>query len=655
MWKKNVNPSFENSELDLSYKETAKYLFSFIKKHIKSYIKGISATIASAFFSAITPIFVKKGIEALEKGTTKDFIILVGLAITSFGIIRSALLYIGRVLIIRAGRLVEKDIRDDIFKSTLLIKTDFFDKEGTGKISSVIINDIENVRTMLGFGGMIISHIMPVFIMSVIGEFLINPKLTLISLIPLFSITFIVIFFQKKIFIISEKVQDKLSEISDFSQEKISSIRIIKSFAIENEIQKKFNEKTEDYMKINLKLAKERGKFDVLSFLLAELSLLFVVIFGGKMVIDNEIPKSTLAGFIAYQIILIWPAMAMGYLIVIIQRGLASLWRVQKLKYQEKEQDIENLLDIISLSSDNNGNRNRKSPISPQASLIKTESEYHNSKYDIEIKKLNYGILKDINLKIPEGQKIGIVGKTGSGKTTLLQLIMKLYIPPKGTIFIGGEDICEKSTYEIRKIVSAVFQENFFFSGTIKENVILGKGDFPALEMKEKWPHDEKKYQNGTKTKIDEEEIKKEVEMYLKIANFDFLSFPKGIEEIIGEKGIKLSGGQKERLALARALIKNPKILILDDAFANIDTKTEEEIIRSLIKFVEEKNMTLIFATHRVKSLLNFNFDTILELDKGQIINIDTPSNLLKKKNSIFSSFYKREIENSEILWKKLI
>jgi len=650
MGENNVNPSFETSELDLSYKETAKYLFSFIKKHIKSYVKGISATVASAFFSAITPIFVKEGIEALEKGTTKDFIVLVGLAITSFGIIRSALLYIGRLLIIRAGRLVEKDVRDDIFKSTLPIKTEFFDKEGTGKISSVIINDIENIRMMLGFGGMIISHIMPVFIMSIIGEFLINPKLTLISLIPLFSITFIVIFFQKRIFIISEKVQDKLSEISDFSQEKISSIRIIKSFSIEDEIQQKFKEKTEDYMKTNLKLAKERGKFDVLSFLLAELSLLFVVIFGGKMVIDNEIPKSTLAGFIAYQIMLIWPAMAMGYLVVIIQRGFASLWRVQKLKYQEKEQDIENLLDIISVSDDNG-----KSPILPQTWLTKTESAYHNSnsKYDIEIKRLNYGILKDINLKIPEGQKIGIVGKTGSGKTTLLQLIMKLYIPPKGTIFIGGEDICEKSTYEIRKIVSAVFQENFFFSGTIKENVILGKGDFPTLEVNGEY--DEKEYQNGTETKIDVDEIKKEVEMYLKIANFDFLSFPKGIEEIIGEKGVKLSGGQKERLALARALIKNPKILILDDAFANIDTKTEEEIIKSLLKFVEEKNMTLIFATHRVKNLLNFNFDTILEIDRGQIINLDTPSNLLKKKNSIFSSFYKKEIENSEILWRKLI
>jgi ATP-binding cassette subfamily B protein len=654
MQEKNANSPFENSESDLRYKETIKYIFSFIKKHLKSYVKGISATVASAFFSAITPIFVKKGIEALEKGTTKDFIVLVGLAITSFGIIRSFLLYIGRVLIIRAGRLVEKDIRDDIFKSTLPIKTEFFDKEGTGKISSVIINDIENVRMMLGFGGMIISHIMPVFIMSVIGEFLINPKLTLISLIPLFSITFVVIFFQKRIFIISENVQDKLSEISDFSQEKISSIRIIKSFAIEEEIQEKFKEKTEDYMKINLKLAKERGKFDVLSFLLAELSLLFVVIFGGKMVIDNEIPKSTLAGFIAYQIILTWPAMAMGYLVVIIQRGLASLWRVQKLKYQEKEQDIDNILEIISVSDDN-----RKSKISPQTPNIRIirsqTTEYHNSnlKYDIEIKKLNYGILKDINLKIPEGKKIGIVGKTGSGKTTLLQLIMKLYIPPEDAIFIGGEDICKKSTYEIRKIVSAVFQENFFFSGTIKENVILGKGDFPALEMNGKWYYDGNGYYNGNEAKEDENEIKKEVEMYLKIANFDFLSFPKGIEEIIGEKGIKLSGGQKERLALARALIKNPKILILDDAFANIDTKTEEEIIKSLFKFVEEKNMTLIFATHRVKNLVSF--DTILELDKGQIINIDTPSNLLKNKNSIFSNFYKEEIENSEILWGKLI
>jgi ATP-binding cassette subfamily B protein len=643
--------SFDESNININYKEQTKYLFSFIKRYIGNYIKGIVATICSAFFSAITPIFVKKGIEALEKGTTKDFIVLIGLAIASFGIIRSALLYIGRMLIVRSGRLVEKDIRDDIFKSTLSIRSEFFDKEGTGKISSVIINDIENIRMMLGFGGVIISHIMPVFIMSIIGEFLISPKLTLISLIPLLSITFVVIFFQRRIFIISEKAQDKLSEISDFSQEKISSIRIIKSFAIEDKIQEKFNEKAEDYKKINLRLAKERGKFDVLSFLLAEISLLFVVMFGGKMVIDNEISKSTLAGFIAYQIILIWPAMAMGYLVVIIQRGFASLWRLQKLKIQEKEQDIEHLLNEIE-------NNNRKSQI-PISISFENRAKNNNKQttknlenensdfisYDIRIKNLNYGILKNIELQIPEGTKIGIVGKTGSGKTTLLQLIMKLYIPPEGTIFIGGEDICKKPTYEIRKIISAVFQENFFFSGTIKENVILGKGDFLLEEL----PLD--KNENGKEYYYDDVNLEREVEKYLKIANFDCSSFPKGIEEIIGEKGIKLSGGQKERLALARALIKNPKILILDDAFANIDTKTEEEILKSLLRIVEEKNMTLIFATHRAKNLINF--DMILELEKGYIINLDSPSNLLKKEGSIFSGFYKREIESSA--WGKLI
>ena len=643
--------SFDESNININYKEQTKYLFSFIKRYIGNYIKGIVATICSAFFSAITPIFVKKGIEALEKGTTKDFIVLIGLAIASFGIIRSALLYIGRMLIIRSGRLVEKDIRDDIFKSTLSIRSEFFDKEGTGKISSVIINDIENIRMMLGFGGVIISHIMPVFIMSIIGEFLISPKLTLISLIPLLSITFVVIFFQRRIFIISEKAQDKLSEISDFSQEKISSIRIIKSFAIEDKIQEKFNEKAEDYKKINLRLAKERGKFDVLSFLLAEISLLFVVMFGGKMVIDNEISKSTLAGFIAYQIILIWPAMAMGYLVVIIQRGFASLWRLQKLKIQEKEQDIEHILNEIE-------NNNRKSQV-PISISFENRAKNNNKQttknlenensdfisYDIRIKNLNYGILKNIELQIPEGTKIGIVGKTGSGKTTLLQLIMKLYIPPEGTIFIGGEDICKKPTYEIRKIISAVFQENFFFSGTIKENVILGKGDFLLEEL----PLD--KNENGKEYYYDDVNLEREVEKYLKIANFDCSSFPKGIEEIIGEKGIKLSGGQKERLALARALIKNPKILILDDAFANIDTKTEEEILKSLLRIVEEKNMTLIFATHRAKNLINF--DMILELEKGYIINLDSPSNLLKKEGSIFSGFYKREIESSA--WGKLI
>ncbi|GBD03778.1 putative multidrug resistance ABC transporter ATP-binding/permease protein YheI [bacterium HR19] len=632
--KRDSEPKTENSEtLDLEetnlypvFLETTLFLWKFVRKYIRRYVVGFLFTISSAVLSALIPALIKRGIEALEKGTTKDFIALVGLSVAGSGVLRSILLYIGRIIIVRTGRLVERDIRNDVFRSIIFTRTHFFDREGTGKISSVIINDVENIRTMLGFGGMIIAHLMPVFAFSLIGEFLINPKLTLISLTPLIIITLSVVIFQEKIFILSENVQNKLSLISDFAQEKISSIKIIKNFAIEDKIEKRFENYCEDYRKVNLVLARERAKFDLANFFLAEVSLVLVLLVGGKMVIDGSITKGTLAGFIAYQITLIWPAMAIGYLVTIIQKGISSLYRVKRIRDQEKE--IENI-EETNFQKSNYNNKEAENLQEPKnltdkfpKILFQTENQTFKTRengkktenakywkekenYDIQIKNLSYGILKDINLYIPFGSKVIIEGKTGSGKTTLLNLILRLYEPPKNTIFLGGKDILSIPILEYKSKISAVLQENFFFSTTIRENIKIGKDILLYYDGK---------YENG----LEDNEIKR----YLEISNFRIEDFPNGLDEIVGEKGVRLSGGQKERLALARALIKKPKILILDDAFANVDVLTERRIINSLFKYIEENDneMTVLFATHRTANIDKFNIS--LTMENGRIKEI---------------------------------
>ncbi|MCS7214300.1 MAG: ABC transporter ATP-binding protein/permease [Candidatus Calescibacterium sp.] len=229
--------------------------------------------------------------------------------------------------------------------------------------------------------------------------------------------------------------------------------------------------------------------------------------------------------------------------------------------------------------------------------------------YDIQIKNLNYGILKDINLYVPYRSKVGIVGKTGAGKTTLLNLLMKIYLPPRGTIFLGNKDILEIPDPEYKVLVGGVLQENFFFSTTIRENLQIPFFDFL----------------DG----LDEQKILKALDF----SSFDINEFPRKLEEIVGEKGVKLSGGQKERLALARSILKEPKILVLDDSFANVDINTEREIQKNLI----ESDMTVILASHRV--IFMRDYDMIICIEDGKITEIDTPENLLSK-DSVFRRFY---------------
>ncbi|MCS7214073.1 MAG: ABC transporter transmembrane domain-containing protein [Candidatus Calescibacterium sp.] len=323
--------------LSSEFKTGIRILANFIKRYKKEYAKGIAFSIISAMFSALIPMIIRYGIDLLESGTNYKSVIFTGSLIALFGMSRSILLYIGRNHIVITGRLIERDMREKTFEKLLITKTEFFDKEGTGKISSQIINDIENVRMMLGFGGMIISHIAPVFVFSLILEFFISPILATIALIPLVFIPIIVITHEKKIFELSELVQEKISEITNFSQEIFSKIKIIKNFTIEDKVGEKFSHLSSEYKKSNLTLSKQRAIFESLIVLFSMLSIVAVIIPGYHLLDIGVITKGDLAGFIAYQLILAWPAMAIGYLFAVIQRGVACLWRINRIFEQPQE------------------------------------------------------------------------------------------------------------------------------------------------------------------------------------------------------------------------------------------------------------------------------------------------------------------------------
>lgn len=311
-------------------------LLTFLKKYKREYLKGFFFTILSALLSSFIPMVVKFAIDALED--MYENVIYYGLLIAALGIARSVLLYFGRNIIVLAGRFIEKDIREKIFEKLLITRTEFFDEQGTGKISSQIINDVEGVRMMLGFGGMIISHITPIFVFSVILEILISPMLAVISFVPLFLIPILVILYEKKIFYLSEIVQERISEITNFSHEIFSKIKVIKNYNIESDVDKRFSEISGSYSKANLLLSGKRGIFEAFIVFFSLLSLVVVIVAGSYFLDMGLITKGDLAGFIAYQLILIWPAMAIGYLFVVIQRGFACLWRLNKILEQPQDQ-----------------------------------------------------------------------------------------------------------------------------------------------------------------------------------------------------------------------------------------------------------------------------------------------------------------------------
>ncbi len=581
-----------------------KYFLKFVLRYKKEYIVGAFFTVTSAVFGVASPYLVKMAIEAIENGTTKNFIIYMACAVASFGILRGIFLYVGRRIIVGTSRLIERDIRENLYEKVIFTKTEFFDKEGTGKISSRVINDVENIRSMLGFGGMIAFHLAFILMFGIISELILNITLTLVSIIPLVMISIIVIVFEGKIFRESENVQEILSEISDYSQNIFSSIRLIKSFVLEPKVGNEFKSISGVYLNKNLELAKLRALFEGLTIFFASLSLIVVVLVGGKMVLDKKIPLSILSGFIAYQLLLIWPAMAIGYFVIIIQRGLACVKRIYEL--------VSNPVEVDNLNSYSN---------------YKGSNIFDNLTYDIEVSNLNFGILKDINIYIPAGSKVCVIGKIGSGKTTLLHSIGGLYDIPENSVFIGGVDIKKFPKLKLYEIISFVFQENFFWSSTIKDNVLLGKGDSFFI-------------QSGAGNGVEDYEI---IDA-LNFAKFDLESFP--LYEVIGEKGVKLSGGQKERLSLARAIIKKPKILILDDPFANIDVQTERKILLDLFDYTKENNVTIIFATHRVTYL--DSFDLVIFLEDGRVIEVGSPKELLFKDTKTRMVF---ELAN-EILWE---
>lgn len=575
-----------------------RHIKEFLIQYKKQYIIGIIALLIVDGLQLITPMLIGMVTDEIASGTAdKGDVLGYGFWILGIAVFIAIFRYVWRMKIIGSSRTMEYWIRNKLFSHLEAMSTDFFNYRKTGDLMAHATNDVQAVRQAFGPGIIMLTDSIFITITTIIVMvFTISPSLTLIALIPLPVLAALVTFMGQKIQSRYKLVQESFSDMSDRAQESLSGIRVIKSFVQEDEELARFSNSSQGYVMNNLKLVRIFGfMFPMIGFI-ASLSFLIAILYGGSMVMNSEISLGELVAFITYLGMLTWPMMAIGWVINMIQRGLASIKRIN---------------EILDAQSD-----------------IKDEKADENNKVsgaDIVIRNLSFKYpqaegyaLQDINVELNPGKTLAVVGKTGSGKSTLAALLLRFYNITSGEIIIGGKNIEHIPVRALRDAIGYVPQEAFLFSSTIAENIAFSN---PSLPMDK-------------------------IEEAARIASVheDIMEFPMQYHTITGEKGVTLSGGQKQRVAIARALIKDPDILILDDCLSAVDTKTEEAILEHLEKVM--RNKTGIIISHRISAIKNA--DEILYMEDGSIAERGTHDELLRLGGK-YNDLYKKQLLEQQI------
>lgn len=576
----------------------SKYARSLFKRYLPRYIMGIITLGIIDYLQTLIPLYVGRVIDGLEAGTVNLDNMWVLLRIIIFS---AAIIIIGRVawrlLIFGSARNIEKDIRNDIYNHLENLSSNYYSKHNTGEIMAYITNDVEAVRQSMGQAFLMIIDVFFLCLFTIfkmVSE--INLSLTIISIIPLLFIALTTFLLGPQIYKRFSKRQAAFASVSEFIQENLSGINVVKSFVQEKNEINAFEKLNKDYYDKNIKLVKLRAGMQPIMRAIAGLSLGIAVAYGGFIAIDSVITIGEFAAFIQYLGMLVWPMMAIGMAINVITMGSAALNRIDSILSEPYEITDENAdKSITELSGD-----------------IKMDDmtfKYNGAHSDV---------LKNISFEIKEGQTLGIVGRTGSGKTSLVNLLMRLYNPNENEIFVGDYDICKIPLKVLRDHIGYVPQDNFMFSMSVEENVKLADIEVTHEDVVE-----------ACKAACVHENI---------------MEFEQGYDTLVGERGVTLSGGQKQRISIARALIKKPKILILDDSVSAVDTDTEEKILNHIK--TRRSNMTNIIIAHRISTLMHS--DKIIVIDEGRIIESGTHDELVKI-DGLYNSLYQKQLLTSEL------
>ncbi len=529
---------------------------------------------------AIQPLMIRGAIDALtpgaRSGTAAPIFIRYALYLVGLALFKGIFQYWMRVIIIGISRDIEYDLRNDLFRHLVRLSPDYYGRTRTGDIMARTTNDLNAVRMMLGPGVMYWCETSLTFLLAIIIMVKVDWRLAFFAVLPAPAVSFAVIYFGRIIHDRFERIQAMFSDISSRVQENLSGVRMIRAFVQERAELRRFEELNQQYIAQNVKLVRIQGLFQPLLESLIGLTFLVVLWVGGYQVLRGRISLGSFVMFNTYMGMLVWPMIALGWVVNLMQRGSASLQRINQILHEQP---------TIA------------PPPSPRRlEIVRGEIEFRDAS-------VNYDgtghALDSVNLRIPTGSTIAVVGHTGCGKSTLVSLVPRLMDPTGGAVTLDGIDLRELDPADLRRHIGFVPQETFLFSATIAENIAFGVD------------------------RASDEQIRRAAE----IAGLagDIESFPAGYQTLVGERGITLSGGQKQRTAIARAILREPRILILDDALSSVDTLTEERILTHLAGMM--RGRTVILISHRVSTVRQA--DRIIVLEKGRIAEQGTHAELI--------------------------
>ncbi|WP_281631756.1 ABC transporter ATP-binding protein [Flavobacterium luteolum] len=587
------------------------YLNKYFIKYKYSFSLGILITIIAQIFSLFTPKLISKSLNAIENfdklsaAEQKSEIVIASfrqdlihnvLLIIGTTIVAGFLTFLMRQTLIVMSRHIEFDLKNEVFRQYENLSQNFYKQNRTGDLMNRISEDVSKVRMYVGPAVMYTINTAIRFAIVILYMYNVSPLLTLYTILPLPILSYCIFKLSSEINKRSTTFQQYLSKVSSFTQEIFSGIRVIKAYSLENQHQNNMVDLAEESKRKSLSLARVQSLFGPLMIALIGISNLVVIYFGGVMYINGSIPNiGTIAEFILYVNMLTWPVASLGWVSSMVQEAEASQKRLNE--FLKIEPEIKN-------------NNQNTSEIQGNISFENVSFTYDDT---------NIEALKNVSFTVKKGETLAILGKTGSGKSTILSLISRLYDVTEGAVKIDGNEISTLNLNDLRNNIGIVPQDAFLFSDTIKNNIKFGN-------------------QNAT----DEEVIEAAKNA---VVHDNIIAFNKQYDTVLGERGITLSGGQKQRVSIARAIIKNPAILLFDDCLSAVDTETEEMILNNLFEISKDK--TTIIVSHRVSSAKNA--DKIIILEDGKIIQQGSHNQLINQEG-YYASLYLKQLSEKELL-----
>jgi ATP-binding cassette, subfamily B, multidrug efflux pump len=572
-------------------------LFPYLKKYRNSFAVGTICVFCNNGVWILFPLVLRRAIDDLRQGVNHQKLLTYSLLLLAVAATKGIFQFLTRWIMIGISREIEFDLRNDLFRHLETLSYSYYQRTRTGDIMARATNDLNAVRMLLGPAIMYSANTFVFTAGALVFMLSISPKLTLYAFFPLPVVSIVVQYFGRLIHERFEYIQAMFSEISARAQENFSGARVIRAYVQEEPEIAAFETSNREYINRSLKLVRLMGMLWPTLETMLGLAIVLVLWLGGREVLSGRITVGSFVAFNTYMVQLTWPVIALGWVINIFQRGTASMGRINEILVEKPE--IGDSSEIKAVGG------------SPQITG------------EIEFRGLNFAyngvpVLHDINLRIPAGSSLAIVGPTGSGKTTLVSLIPRIYDAAPGSVWIDGKPVREYPIASLRHQIGFVPQETFLFSETVRENIAFGKED------------------------ATDEEVRSAAEA-ANIAT-DIEEFPEQYKTMVGERGITLSGGQKQRTAIARAIIRNPRILILDDALSSVDTHTEDKILNHLREIMQDR--TTIFISHRVSTVRNA--DKIAVLHAGRIVELGTHDELLAR-NGYYSDLYNKQLLEEEL------